>query len=198
MKLAIGRISIKNFLSLRAIKTTLTVILLSSIIINNFIPKNISNKEEITKVLGAVINNVIVKTIKDCQDTLTVMSNKITKDLYKMLQMGETGASVPLSKGTEKEETPVNTSSDSGIITVNRQIIKAEKGNDVSNKVIISVGKIEEDLYRLYNKVKEYCNVTDKIGVIAFILYVLLVVRRKDWEEINNIAKIEENKTNLC
>ena len=198
MKAAIMSFSIKSFLSLRAVKTVLTVILLSCIIINNFIPKNISNKEEITKILGAVINNVIVKTIKDCQDTLTVMSNKITKDLYKMLQMGETGASAPLSKGAEKEETPVNTSSDSGIITVNRQIIKVEKSDDVSSKIIISAGKIDEDLYRLYNNVKEYCSVGDKMGILTFILFVLFVIRRKGWEEINNILKIEENKTNLC
>ena len=76
--------SIKNFLSVRTGKTVLTMLLLCSIIINGFVPRTIENKEEISEIIGAVINNVIVKTIKDCQDTLTVMSNKITKDLYKL------------------------------------------------------------------------------------------------------------------
>lgn len=197
MAVAAKRLSIKSFLSLRVIKASLAVLLLSCIIINNFIPKNITNKEEITKVVGVVINNVIIKTIKDCQDTLTVMSNKITKDLYKMLRMGEAGANVPLNSGSKKEETPVNTSSDNGIISANRQIIKWEKSKSVSEKVVLSVGKIEEDLYRLYNNVKEYCSESNNIGILMFILFILLVIRRKDWEVINNIVK-EEDKTNLC
>ena len=197
MGLTIKSISIKSFLSLRVFKTSLAILLLSSIIINNFIPKNITNKEEITKVVGAVINNVIIKTIKDCQDTLTVMSNKITKDLYKMLRMGEAGANVPLNSGSKKEETPVNTSSDNGIISANRQVIKWEKSKSVSEKVVLSEGKIEEDLYRLYNNVKEYCSEADKIGILTFILFVLLIVRRKDWEAVNKIERIED-KTNLC
>ena len=197
MGLIIKNISIKSFLSLRVFKTSLAVLLLSSIIINNFIPKNVTNKEEITKVVGAVINNVIIKTIKDCQDTLTVMSNKITKDLYKMLRMGEAGANVPLNSGSKKEETPVNTSSDNGIISANRQIIKWEKSKSVSEKVVLSVGKIEEDLYRLYNNVKEYCSESNNIGILMFILFILLVIRKKDWEGKNNIVK-EEDKTNLC
>jgi len=197
MKLANGGLPIKSFLSLRVFKATLAILLLLSILINNFIPKNIENKEEITKIFAVVINNVIVKTIKDCQDTLTVMSNKITKDLYKMLQMGEVGATVPLNGGNKKEEMPVNTSSDNGIIVENRQIIKSEKSKEETNKVVLSAGKIEEDLYRLYNNVKEYCSDVDKIGILTFILFIMIVIRRKDWESINNIGRIED-KTNLC
>ena len=197
MKLANGRLPIKSFLSLRVLKATLAILLLLSILVNNFIPKNIENKEEITKIFAVVINNVIVKTIKDCQDTLTVMSNKITKDLYKMLQMGEVGATVPLNGGNKKEEMPVNTSSDNGIIVENRQIIKSEKSKEETNKVVLSAGKIEEDLYRLYNNVKEYCSDVDKIGILTFILFIMIVIRRKDWESINNIGRIED-KTNLC
>ncbi len=197
MKLANGGLPIKSFLSLRVLKATLAILLLLSILVNNFIPKNIENKEEITKIFAVVINNVIVKTIKDCQDTLTVMSNKITKDLYKMLQMGEVGATVPLNGGNKKEEMPVNTSSDNGIIVENRQIIKSEKSKEETNKVVLSAGKLEEDLYRLYNNVKEYCSDVDKIGILTFILFIMIVIRRKDWESINNIGRIED-KTNLC
>ena len=197
MKLAIGRISIKNFLSLRAIKTTLTVILLSSIIINNFIPKNISNKEEITKVLGAVINNVIVKTIKDCQDTLTVMSNKITKDLYKMLQMGETGASVPLSKGTEKEETPVNTSSDNGLTVTKKEYEYYLNYVEKETKTVFVEVMTIEKLYRLYNNVKEYCSTATKMGMLFFVLFVVVLRTRKEdaAESLLNVIKL--NKTGL-
>ena len=190
--------SIKNFLSVRTGKTALTVVLLCCITINCFVPRAIENKKEISEIIGAVINNVIVKTIKDCQDTLTVMSNKITKDLYKLLHVGETGTSEPLSDKNKKEETPVNTSSDNGLTVTKKEYEYYLNYVEKETKTVFVEVMTIEKLYRLYNNVKEYCSVGDKMGILTFILFVLFVIRRKGWEEINNILKIEENKTNLC
>ena len=197
MVLTVKNFSVKSFLSLRVLKASLAILLLSCIIINNFIPKNITNKEEITKVVGAVINNVIIKTIKDCQDTLTVMSNKITKDLYKYLRLGETGAQAPVNKGNEKEETPVNSSSDSGIEVESREYRELVGYSEEDEIVIISVGKVAERLYRLYNNVKVYCSIERTMGLLFFILFVVAIRNRK--EEVAGIkTKRIEDKTNLC
>ncbi len=167
-------------------------------IINGFMPKSIENKESIVAIMGAVVNNIIVETFTSCNDTLTAISNKITKDLYKYLRLGETGAQAPVSNGHSKEETPVNTSSDSGIEIESRQYKELVVYNEKDEAVTIAVGKIAERLYRLYNNVKVYCSGSTIMGVLFFIVFVVAIRNRKE----DGIAIINkqnmENRTNLC
>ena len=193
----INKKSIKSLLSARVMRVTLALVIFFSMIINGFMPKSIENRESIAAIIGAVVNNVIVETFKSCTDTLTVMSNKVTKDLYKYLRLGETGTQAPISNGQEKEETPVNTSSDSGIETGSRQYKELVVYNEEEGTVTITVGKVSERLYRLYNNVKVYCSVSTNIGLLFFIVFVIAIRNRKEgWIRI--IRKNIENKTNLC
>ena len=193
----INKKSIKSLLSARVMRVTLVLVIFFSMIINGFMPKSIENRESIAAIIGAVVNNVIVETFKSCTDTLTVMSNKVTKDLYKYLRLGETGTQAPISNGQEKEETPVNTSSDSGIETGSRQYKELVVYNEEEGTVTITVGKVSERLYRLYNNVKVYCSVSTNIGLLFFIVFVIAIRNRKEgWIRI--IRKNIENKTNLC
>ena len=193
----INKKSIKSLLSARVMRVTLALVIFFSMIINGFMPKSIENRESIAAIIGAVVNNVIVETFKSCTDTLTVMSNKVTKDLYKYLRLGETGTQAPISNGQEKEETPVNTSSDSGIEIESRQYKELVVYNEEDGIVTIAVGKVSERLYRLYNNVKVYCSVSTNIGLLFFIVFVIAIRNRKEgWIRI--IRKNIENKTNLC
>ena len=193
----INKKSIKSLLSARVMKIALALMIFFSMVINGFMPKSIENRESIAAIIGAVVNNVIVETFKSCTDTLTVMSNKVTKDLYKYLRLGETGTQAPISNGQEKEETPVNTSSDSGIETGSRQYKELVVYNEEEGTVTITVGKVSERLYRLYNNVKVYCSVSTNIGLLFFIVFVIAIRNRKEgWIRI--IRKNIENKTNLC
>ena len=193
----INKKSIKSLLSARVMRVTLALVIFFSMIINGFMPKSIENRESIAAIIGAVVNNVIVETFKSCTDTLTVMSNKVTKDLYKYLRLGETGTQAPISNGQEKEETPVNTSSDSGIETESRQYKELVVYNEEEGTVTITAGKISERLYRLYNNVKVYCSVSTNIGLLFFIVFVIAIRNRKEGG-IRIIRKNIENKTNLC
>ena len=188
--------SIKNLLSARVMKITLAMVIFTSMVINGFVPRSIENRESIVAIMGVVINNVIVETFKSCTDTLTVMSNKITKDLYKYLRLGETGTQAPVSNGQNKEETPVNTSSDSGIEIESREYEEIVGYSEEEGVVVISVGKISERLYRLYGKVKVYCSIEKIIGILFFILFVVVIRNRKGKGRII-IGRIED-KTNLC
>ena len=189
--------SIRGLFSVRVMRITLAMVIFCSMIINGFMPKSIENRESIAAIIGAVVNNVIVETFKSCTDTLTVMSNKVTKDLYKYLRLGETGTEAPISSGQEKEETPVNTSSDSGIEIESRQYKELVEYGEDEGAVIISVGKVAERLYRLYNNVKVYCSEGTNIGLLFFIVFVIAIRNRKGYGTgINN--KNIENKTNLC
>ena len=190
--------SIRLLLSVRVMKITLAMLIFVSMIINGFMPKSIENKESIAAIMGAVVNNIIVETFTSCNDTLTAISNKITKDLYRYLRLGETGAEAPISNGQSKEETPVNTSSDSGIEIETREYRELVEYSEDESVVIISVGRILERLYRLYNNVKVYCSVSTIMGVLFFIVFVVAIRNRKE----DGIAIINkqnmENRTNLC
>jgi hypothetical protein len=189
--------SIKSLLSVRVTRVTLAMVIFVSMLINGFVPRSMGNKETIAAIMGAVVNNVIVETFKSCTDTLTVMSNKITKDLYKYLRMGETGAQTPIQDGQDKEETPINTSSDSGIQTYSRQYEEIVGYGQEEGIVVISVGKISERLYRLYGNVKVFCSIEKTMGVLFFIVFVVAIRNRKG-NGAGITTKRIEDKTNLC
>ena len=189
--------SIKKLLSVRVMRTTLTMVIFASMIINGFVPKSIETKENIVAIMGAVVNNVIIETFKNCTDTLTVMSNKITKDLYRYLRLGETGTQAPINGGQSKEETPVNTSSDSGIEVESREYKEIIGYSEEEGVILISEGKITERLYRLYNNVKVYCSIERTMVVLFFILFVVVIRNRKEEVAVIKTREIEDI-TNLC
>lgn len=192
--------SLKSLVFTSIVNKILVGIILLCMIVNGFVPKSIESKESLFIVMTAVVSNAVVEVFNECRDTLTVMSNKITKDLYKILMLGEAGANVPNSKEEDNRPTPINTSSDTGIVIErddNEQIVSYKLGNA---NPILAVGKIEEDLYRLYGHIKECCSeVTNKIGILYFVLFVLVIIRRKE-DQIGWIKNLigMEYKTNLC
>ena len=189
--------SIRILLSVRVMRVTLAMVIFVSMIINGFVPRSIENKESVAAIIGAVVNNVIVETFKSCTDTLTVMSNKITKDLYKYLRLGETGTQAPVRSGQNSEETPVNTSSDSGIEVEVREYEEIVGYSEEEGVVIISVGRVLERLYRLYNNVKVYCSISETMGILFFIVFIVAIRNRKEDGIIRNTGRIED-RTNLC
>jgi len=197
MKELIKEKSIRRLLSVRVTRVTLAMLIFVSMIINGIVPRSVENKESIVAIMGAVVNNVIVETFKSCTETLTVMSNKITKDLYRYLRLGETGTQAPVSNGQNKEETPVNTSSDIGIEIGSREYEEIVGYSEEEGIEVISIGKILERLYRLYNKVKVYCSIEKTTGVLFFIVFVVAIRSRKG-NGVGITKERIEDKTNLC
>ena len=193
----INKKSIKSLLSVRTIRVVLAMVIFMSMIINGFVPRSIENKESIVAIMGAVVNNVIIDTFRSCTDTLTVMSNKITKDLYKYLRLGEMGAQAPVNRGQNEEDTPVNTSSDSGIEVGSREYEEIVGYNEEEGIVVISVGKVAEKLYRLYNNVKVYCSIERTMAVLFFIAFIVAIRNRKE-DIVRGKTNRIEDKTNLC
>ena len=189
--------SIRRLLSVRVTRVILAMLIFVSMIINGIVPRSVENKESIVAIMGAVVNNVIVETFKSCTETLTVMSNKITKDLYRYLRLGETGTQAPVSNGQNKEETPVNTSSDIGIEIGSREYEEIVGYSEEEGIEVISIGKILERLYRLYNKVKVYCSIEKTTGVLFFIVFVVAIRSRKG-NGVGITKERIEDKTNLC
>ena len=196
MKILIGLQSIKRLLSVRVIKVALAMFIFMSMMANIFIPRNIENKEQIVSVIRVVFDNVIVKTIRGCRDTLIAMSNELTRELYKLLMLGDVGTDVPVKREQEKE-TPVNTSSDNGIEIGSRYY--KEKVRYIQEGLVISltVGKVEQRLYRLYGNVKLCCMNMYGMVVLFFIVFIVVIRERKEYIQ-EHIKSILKDKTNLC
>ena len=195
MKILIGLQSIKRLLSVRVIKVALAMFIFMSMMANIFIPRNIENKEQIVSVIRVVFDNVIVKTIRGCRDTLIAMSNELTRELYKLLMLGDVGTDVPVKREQEKE-TPVNTSSDNGIEIESRYY--KEKVRYIQEGLVISltVGKVEQRLYRLYGNVKLCCMNMYGMVVLFFIVFIVVIRERKEYIQ-EHIKSILKDKTNL-
>ena len=195
MKILIGLQSIKRLLSVRVIKVALAMFIFVSMMANIFIPRNIENKEQIVSVIRVVFDNVIVKTIRGCRDTLIAMSNELTRELYKLLMLGDVGTDVPVKREQEKE-TPVNTSSDNGIEIESRYY--KEKVRYIQEGLVISltVGKVEQRLYRLYGNVKLCCMNMYGMVVLFFIVFIVVIRERKEYIQ-EHIKSILKDKTNL-
>jgi len=192
--------SLKSLLFTSIVNKILVGIILLCMVTNGFVPKSIESKESLFVVMTAVVSNAVIEVFNECRDTLTVMSNKITKDLYKLLMLGEVGTDVPNNKEEDNTPVPMNTSSDIGIV-VDRDDYEQVVSYKLENaNPILAVGKIDEDLYRLYGHIKECCSeVTNGIGIVFFILFVLVITRRKE-EQIEGRKNLigMEYRTNLC
>ena len=195
MKILIGLQSMKRLLSVRVIKVALAMFIFMSMMANIFIPRNIENKEQIVSVIRVVFDNVIVKTIRGCRDTLIAMSNELTRELYKLLMLDDVGTDVPVKREQEKE-TPVNTSSDNGIEIESRYY--KEKVRYIQEGLVISltVGKVEQRLYRLYGNVKLCCMNMYGMVVLFFIVFIVVIRERKEYIQ-EHIKSILKDKTNL-
>ena len=195
MKILIWLQSIKRLFSVRVINVTLAMFVFVSMMSNIFIPRNIENKEQIVSVIRVVFDNVIVKTIRGCRDTLIAMSNELTKDLYKLLMLGDVETDVPV-KSEQEEETPANTSSDNGIEVESRYYKELVKYVQEGVLISLAVGKVEQRLYRLYGNIKLcYINIYSVV-ILFFIVFIAVIRERKEYiqEQIKSILK---DKTNL-
>ena len=113
--------------------------------------------------------------------------------------MTETGATTPVSSGNQDNETPANTASDAGIIIQARDISEKVKAYIDESTPIIAAGKVCEELYKLYCNLKICGDVRNIIGIVAFVLFILVIERRKFWSAATSAeeAKTTKGKANL-
>ncbi|MEA5001602.1 MAG: hypothetical protein VB017_06940 [Endomicrobiaceae bacterium] len=197
MKRLLGRQSIIDLLFTSGIRKTLVILIFSCMVINGFIPKSIENKNSLFMVMTAVVSNAVTDIFEECRDTLTLISNKITKDLYKMLSLGEVSTTSPIENTDDKEPMPVNTSSDNGIMTEKRVSGHWNSGESRIEKDWYGEPIIISKLYRLYENIKIYDGAASKLGVLFFILFIGVIRSRKEIS-IKKTNGVKEYKTDLC
>jgi len=197
MKRLLERQSIVDLLFTSGIRKTLVILIFSCMVINGFIPKSIESGGSLFMVMTAVVSNAVTGVFEECRDTLTLISNKITKDLYKMLSLGEVSTTSPIENTDDKEPMPVNTSSDNGIMTEKRVSGQWNSGESRIEKDWYGEPIITSKLYRLYENIKIYDGAASKLGVLFFILFIGVIRSRKEIS-IKKTNGVKEYKTDLC
>mgnify|MGYP000928628768 CR=1 FL=1 len=197
MKRLLERLSIIDLLFTSGIRKTLVILIFSCMLINGFIPKSIESGGSLFMVMTAVVSNAVTDIFEECRDTLTLISNKITKDLYKILSLGEVSTTSPIENTDDKEPMPVNTSSDNGIMTEKRVSGHWNSGEARIEKDWYGEPIIISKLYRLYENIKIYDGAASKLGVLFFILFIGVIRSRKEIS-IKKTNGVKEYKTDLC
>ncbi|MGE4384277.1 MAG: hypothetical protein AB7E39_00225 [Endomicrobiaceae bacterium] len=197
MKRLLKEQSIIDLFVTSGIKKTLVVIIFSCMLVNGFIPKSIEGSNSLFMVMTAVVSNAVTGVFEECRDTLTVISNKITKDLYMLLSLGEVSATAPIDNNNDEEPMPVNTSSDNGIMMEKRVWEGWTIGGAGYERIWYKESIITSRLYRLYENIKIYEGDKSRIGILFFIIFIGAIRVRKEITELNNKV-VKEYKTDLC
>mgnify|MGYP000990757594 CR=1 FL=1 len=200
MKSLVGKQSIFGFLSSRATRVVLAVLIVTCMGINGFVPKSVENRGSLIIIMTAVAGNVIAGTFKECTDTLVVMSNKITKNLYKYIFSGFTGSvgQTNQKSNERKDPMPVNTASDN-CLKVDRKTARDNTNNDLSNNILgLRQTKTQDRLYILYNNLKQCGSQSGRLGIIFFILFIIVLRSRKGYDIETLTSRQNKYKTDLC
>ena len=131
------------------------------------------------------MQNAVSEVFVSCNEALTSISNKITKDIYAMLLSKEVNTTAPVNKEEKDRPQPVNTASDNGITAEKRSDTGISYSKEETGISYISYIETQK-LYRLYENVKDNC-AGSPLGLLSFIVFIILTIRRKEISE--NIKK---------
>ncbi len=183
MKRIVVRQSIFNLFEPGVARKTLVAFVFLCMLVNGFTPRSEEGRNSFVVVMACAMQNAVSEIFVSCNEALTAISNKITKDLYALLLAKDVKTSVPVNNEQKKNPEPVNTTSDSGIMSERRQEIKtwsnkAEEGTGYISFVM--VGK----LYKLYENIKISGEEIRSIIILLFLVFIILTIRRKEISEI--------------
>jgi uncharacterized protein YhhL (DUF1145 family) len=185
MKEIVGRQLMFDLFSSSVIRKTLVAFVFLCMLVNGFTPRSEEGRNSFVVVMACAMENAVSEIFVSCNEALTSISNKITNKIYALILSKETNATSPVKQEDNKKTDPVNTTSDSGIVSERRIDIK---GYNCSERdcVYYANFSITKQLYKLYENIKINCN-GDGLGILLFVLFAILVIKKKD--EIEDIKK---------
>ena len=168
----------------------LCVFLVATMFFNGFVPKSQEIKSNFFAALNCVIHSAMFQVFSQCSEAVTVMSSRIADELFKLFT-AEAGSTKPQNKEESNNQTPVpvNTSTDSGIVT-QRTITEQSQFYIAKTTVMYISYIVVSKLYRLYNnlKVDPSSSSSSMMYMLLMILFGIYTVRIKDVVN-NNILK---------
>lgn len=183
MKRIVVRQSIFNLFEAGVARKTLVAFVFLCMLVNGFTPRSEEGRNSFVVVMACAMQNAVSEIFVSCNEALTAISNKITKDLYALLLAKDVKTSAPVNNEQKKNPEPVNTTSDSGIMSERRQEIKTWSDKTQDSKGYISfimTGK----LYRLYENMKVSSEGISGVVILSFLVFIILTIRRKEISEV--------------
>jgi hypothetical protein len=183
MKMIVVRQSIFNLFSSGVARKTLVAFVFLCMLVNGFTPRSEEGRNSFVVVMACAMQNAVSEIFVSCNEALTSISNKITKDIYALLLGKDVKTSAPVNNEEKKSPDPVNTTSDSGLMSERRQDIKTWSDKTEDSKGYISfimTGK----LYKLYENIKVSSEEIRSIIILLFLVFIILTIRRKEISEI--------------
>jgi hypothetical protein len=183
MKMIVVRQSIFNLFSSGVARKTLVAFVFLCMLVNGFTPRSEEGRNSFVVVMACAMQNAVSEIFVSCNEALTSISNKITKDIYALLLAKDVKTSAPVNNEEKKSPDPVNTTSDSGLMSERRQDIKTWSDKTEDSKGYISfimTGK----LYKLYENIKVSSEEIRSIIILLFLVFIILTIRRKEISEI--------------
>lgn len=183
MKKIVVRQSMFNLFEAGVIRKTLVAFVFLCMLVNGFTPRSEEGRNSFVVVMACAMQNAVSEIFVSCNEALTAISNKITKDLYALLLAKDVKTSAPVNNEQKKNPEPVNTTSDSGIMSERRQEIKTWSDKTQDSKGYISfimTGK----LYRLYENMKVSSEGISGVVILSFLVFIILTIRRKEISEV--------------
>ena len=183
-----------------SIKKMLCVFLVAIMFFNGFIPKSYESKSDFFAAVNCVIHSAMFQVFSQCNEAVIAVSSKITDELFKLFT-AEAGTTKPQNEEESNKQTPVpvNTSTDSGIIT---QRTVTEQMQFVLVKTTITyVSYIAvTQLYRLYNNIKvdPSSSSTTMLFMLLMILFSIYTIRIKDVVNDNILKNNIGNRDRLA
>ncbi len=179
----VGRQLMFNLFETGVVRKTLVAFVFLCMLVNGFTPRSEEGRNSFVVVMACAMENAVSEIFVSCNEALTAISNKITKDLYALLLSKDVKTTTPVNKEDNRKEDPVNRTSDSGIMSERRQEIKtwsnkAEEGTGYISFVM--VGK----LYQLYENIKISGEEIRSIIILLFLVFIILTIRRKEISEV--------------
>jgi hypothetical protein len=164
--------------------------------INGFMPKNVNvnvnvNKKSVVLVVGLVTNNAVVDVVKSCKELLIKISNKISKDLQRVLFESDSDMSEEKNDKNNDKEDDSRRNNKEVVVNTNVYSKKVKKIFCESSFFEKGVFIASEKLFKWYMKYKVCKGESANQGIILlmFIIFIYAIRQRKIIDR-NNIYKI--------
>ncbi|MDR3124399.1 MAG: hypothetical protein LBU10_00775 [Endomicrobium sp.] len=160
--------------------------------VNGFVPKNVNiNKNSLVLVLALTTHNAVIDIFKRCNDSLIIISSKISKDLGNFLFQTSTNSSDISAQKKSQNNPNKDSTTNSSVVIIN--------GTSNNNKVkkiffdnyfildyaFISFVKLFK-LYMDYKVSPEEC-VSRGVIFLMFIVFIFAIRQRKIIKKVDNL-----------
>lgn len=175
-------VTFRKFKHCMLTKNTIVLSIVFCMVVNGFVPKDVNiNKNSLFLIVALATHNAVIDVFKRCNDSLTIISSKISKDLQKIIFQNPISSDMSAKKKSQNNSDK-DSATNSNVVVINSISYNKTKktlfeNSFVLNCVFISIAK----LFKLYMNYKILSGECIRIGIIflMFIVFIFAIRQRK-------------------